>query len=405
MGVPFYQGSHEAALELCRKVKSGNPGIIIAGGGPLMTARYDALLGTGAVDLGVVGEGELPIYEIASASRNGRVNRDNVTSSDAIAFPGESGPIFNENRRHVENLDELPFIDYSLIDMAPYFKMQDELEVPRSVFMTTSRGCAYKCTFCASPNLWPGRVRRYSPARVLAEMEFHARNFGKINIGFLDDSFFADKKWLAEFFAGAAKTETTYSCIGRADHIGPEEAELLGATGCRFVSMGVESGSARMQKLIRKKLDLSKVRGAVSRLSSKGIYCRCFFMAGFPDETVEEMAETINLAVDLKKAGMTDCTFFIANLYAGTELSSNYDSGLWRSKIYRGGERETGGGFSDEKMLRYSSVPDADLNPFLDRSQLVALVKTAYSRINRLEYITASEILKLTETARGGGAR
>lgn len=401
MGVPFYQGSQDAALDLCRRVKAARPGIRVIGGGPLMTARYGPLLETGAIDFGVIGEGELAALEIASSPEGVPENLD------SIAFVKNGRVEYNGNRRHVENLDELPFTDYSLIDMRPYFEMHDRLSVPRSVFMTTSRGCAYKCTFCASPNLWPGRVRRYSPARVLDEMSRHRNAFGEINIGFLDDSFLADKKWLAEFFDGVKKTGATYSCIGRADHIGPEEAGLLAATGCRFVSMGVESGSARVQALIKKRLDLSRVRSAVSLLSAKKIYCRCFFMTGFPGETVGEMAETVNLAVDLKKAGMTDCTFFITNLYAGTELSARYDESLWRSKIYRCGadaSQEPSADVSSEKLRRYSSVPDADLNEFLDREALVGLVKLAYAKIEKCEYISVSEIEALAGAGEGGDA-
>lgn len=394
LGVSFYQGSHDGVIKLCDEVKKIAPGIKTIGGGPLMTAAPDRILANDSVDMGVIGEGEYSLYEILSAGN------EKFEKIDGIAYKTGGALITNPKTSYIENLDALPFLDYSLIDMKPYFALQEKLSVPRSIFMTTSRGCAFRCTYCASPFLWPGRVRRHSVERIINEIKHHRKIFGKINIGFLDDSFFADKKWIDDFFTKIADIDVNYSCIGRADHISEETVKRLSETGCNFVSMGVETGSAKKQKELKKFLNLDTVMKNVALFHKYGIYCRCFFMIGFPDETVGEMAETINFAVDLKKNDMRDCTFFVTNLYAGTEMSKKFEDGLWKTKIYnndekaglessRAGKPED---FAEEKFSRYSSIPAVNINPYLNNVQLVELVKIAYKKINEKRYISEAEI-------------
>jgi len=394
LGAAFYQGSSGSVLSLCAEVKKIAPSITTIGGGPLMTASAVKIMESDAVDIGVIGEGEESLFKILTNPP------DKYSEIDGIAYK-KNGEIFlNAKTRYIQDLDELPFLDYSLIDMEPYFKLQKELSVPRSIFMTTSRGCAYRCTYCASPFLWPGKVSRQSVGRIIDEIKFQTERFGKINIGFLDDSFFADRKWVLEFFDEIEKVGTNYSCIGRADHLDEEKINRLAETGCNFVSMGVETGSRAKQKELKKFLNLDTVMQNVALFHKYNIYCRCFFMIGFPDETVEEMAETINFAVELKKNNMRDCTFFVTNLYAGTEMSKRFEDELWKTEIYHGKEKTAAGDlktaarkdFSDEKFSRYSSVPAVNINPYLNNTQLVELVKTAYRKINAMQYISAAEI-------------
>ncbi len=392
LGVAFYQGSQDTVLRLCSEVKKLASSIKTIGGGPLMTAVAEKILSYESIDIGVIGEGEISLYEILTAPA------DNYDAIDGIAYKKDGNIKINPKISHITDLDILPFLDYSLIDMHPYFALQEKLSVPRLIFLTTSRGCAFRCTYCASPVLWPGKVRRHSVGRIIAEIKYHTQKFGKINIGFLDDSFFADKNWVSEFFDEIVKIGVNYSCIGRADHIDEETVRRLAETGCNFVSMGVETGSVKKQKELKKFLNLDAVIRNVRLFHKHNIYCRCFFMIGFPDETMEEMAETINFAVELKKNEMSDCTFFVTNLYAGTEMSKKFEDKLWKTQIYYDNQNATSEAstvqkdFAEEKFLRYSSVPAVNINPFLNNLQLVELVKTAYKKINDKQYISVAEI-------------
>lgn len=389
IGAAFYQGSMDAVLNFCAEVKKIAPEVKIIGGGPLMTALPEKVLSYPQIDIGVIGEGEETLYRFLTEAPC------NYGAIDGIAYKADGSIKVNPKTSYIENLDSLPFLDYSLIDMQPYFDLQKKLDVPRSVFMTTSRGCAFRCTYCASPFLWPGRVRRHSVDRVIDEINYHRDKLGKVNIGFLDDSFFADKKWMSEFLDKIPGTGSSYSCIGRADQISEETIGRLAETGCNFVSIGVETGSETKQKDLKKFLSLGAVIKTVRLLHKNKIYCRCFFMIGFPGETLSEMTETINFAVELKKNGMSDCTFFVTNLYAGTEMSKNFEEELWKTMIYKGGENSKPAAakdFGEEKFSRYSSVPAVNINQYLTNVQLVELVKIAYDKINGGLNISEAEI-------------
>ncbi len=375
VGIPFYQGTEATAAKLCRALKVEVPEIRTIGGGPLLTAMPGRIIDAHLVDFAIVGEGETALEDLIRSDR-----------------PAEEATV-TINGNEIANLDILPFLDYQLVSMPDYFALQDQLKVPRSVFMTTSRGCACRCTYCASPKLWPGKVRRYSVDRVLREVAFHAGRYGRINIGFLDDSFFSDRRWLADFFAGIAKLDVTYSCIGRADHITAEIADDLARTGCNFVSMGVETASRERQKALQKFLDLDRVRSTVGFLGQRHIYSRGFFMLGFPDETPEEMAATVNFAIELKRLGMSDCTFFPVVLYAGTQLSQQFGADLWQSQIHQAISVPSEERLADAKLARYSSVPASDVNVFFKHDQMVKIVRAAYSAVENMSE-TSAEALK-----------
>ncbi|MFZ2958629.1 MAG: radical SAM protein [Candidatus Ozemobacteraceae bacterium] len=435
LGIPFYQGSRETALSLCREVKRTMPEIVIIGGGPLMTTFFDDLLLDPALDVGVIGEGEITLEELIRAGptadfasipglayrepgegqgENPRLSGSSSPLADS-SFHSEGAPslevriVRSADREPIESLDTLPFLEYGLIDQKPYYDFQERLSMPRWLFLSSSRGCPFKCVFCATPVLWPGKMRRLSVERLMAEIR-HQRSLDPgIGIGFMDDSFFSDKPWLNRFFDAIARENIRYCCIGRADHLETGDVKKLAQTGCHYVALGVETGNQARQNTIRKYLDLSKVRAAVQALAAHEIICKCFFMLGFPDETPAEMVETVNFAVDLKRLGMDECNIFPVSLYPGTELAKGHDRSAFRSEIYKGfdpenrridtlAEDEDKG---EKRLSIYASVPTVDLNPWLDQGALLELVKLAYNKVEAKEDLTIEEVNALIEKRNG----
>jgi radical SAM superfamily enzyme YgiQ (UPF0313 family) len=398
LGVSFYQSTQEEGLKLCRAVKKRWPEIRTIGGGPLVTTSFTQLLSGGELDIAVLGEGEETLYELL------REDCPPVPEVAGIAYVNEQGQVVKtQSREGIANLDELPFLDYSFVDLDRYWVFQEQTDVPRSIFMTTSRGCAYKCTFCATPALWPGAVRRYSAKRVVDEIRYQRDVNGIVNISFLDDSFFANKPWLREFFERVEPLGITYGCIGRADHLTEREVLSLKKTGCRYVALGVESGVQGRQKTMKKLLNLKRVKETVRLLSEHGIYNKCFFMLGFPDETLAEMAETINFAVTLKTMGMADCNIFAVNLFAGTELASKYAVDDMIGHAAEGSEIYSGP--SHPQLSRYSTVPSIEVNPYVSRDRLLDMIVFAYERIEAREPITAADLEPFTNGDVAAGNR
>jgi len=126
-------------------------------------------------------------------------------------------------------------------------------------------------------------------------------------------------------------------------------------------------------------------------------------MLGFPDETLEEMVETVNFAVTCARLGMQECNIFPVSAYPGTELAHGLDHSVFRSTIYHGHDHdnrpitefESSEARSEKRLSIYAAVPDADLNPYVNRQQLLELIRLAYQKVERREDLTLSEIQEI----------
>jgi len=383
VGLSFYQTTMTETIALCRAIHERFPDLPVIGGGPLMTTSCDRLMESGQIDFGVIGEGEQTLLELLCNDFS------HLNSIQGIVYMERGRPVSTQMRPHIKDLDTLPFLNYSFVDLPGYWEKQEEYHVPRSVFMTTSRGCAYKCSFCSTAILWPGKIRRYSVDRIIREINHICFIYQDVHISFMDDSFFADKKWLDDFFEKISPLNLTYGCIGRADHLSAAIVERLKQTGCTYVGIGVETGVPELQITLRKHLNLDRVKQSVTWLSRMGIFTKCYFMLGFPKETLEEMVQTINFAVELKILGMSDCVIFAVNLFVGTEMSRGFEEEVWQSRVYNGQEHD--------KLSLYSSVPDVSLNPYIPRNKLLSLIKLAYKKIASKSFITIQEVTELLE--------
>lgn len=392
VGIPCYHASLSTAEEFIRRLRDCLPGVRIIGGGPSVSIEPEEILRTAALECAVIGEGEETLEEVLGTSSS-----EEYGEIEGLVF-SSGGDIRRTDRRSpIRDLDRLPFIDYSVLDMGTYFSSQKLRDVPPTVFMTTSRGCSHRCSFCATPLLWPGPVRRFTAARVIEEMKYQSGRFEGAHIGFLDDCFFSDAIWLQEFLQKVSPLGITYNCIGRIDRLNPDTIEALVKTGCGFIAFGVETGSQRRQKAIGKNLDLRNVLQNVALLSKFDIVAKGFFMLGFPDETPEEMAETINFAVTLRRKGMKKFSIFPVIIYPGTELARKFSITRFDSSICKDYPRDLSSldDFGEKNLALYSTVPATDVNRYLSHQKIIKLVKLAYNRIEQMEYIKQGEILSL----------
>lgn len=392
VGVPLYHATLETTFALLRRLREVAPDLPLVGGGPTFSIEPEKFLASGLFDVGILGEGEETLLEVLEALARG----DRPEIPGAAWWHGDHATM-GPPRPAMRDLDALPFLDFSPLAMDVYFAYQQRMGIPPTWFMTTSRGCAYRCTYCTTPMLWPGKVRRLSPARVLAEIAHHARTFPGASVGFLDDSFFADRVWLEEFIRGVADLGVNYTCIGRIDHLDPELIDAIAASGCTYVAVGVETGNQLRQRRLKKHLSLDKLRRNITEFARHDLTTKCFFMLGFPDETLDEMAETINLAVELKTLGMGTCSFFPVIVYPGTELAATHGVLEFASSIHPeyAAHLPTEADPGHRGLSMYSTVPCSDSNPHLSHGQLVELVNLAYRKVDRREPITQEEIAAL----------
>ena len=209
--------------------------------------------------------------------------------------------------------------------MEKYFKIGEAFIITRKKPFTplnTSRGCVAKCTFCPVHATWGGRWRQRSAESVLNEIEYLVKTYGVKEIHFDDDNLVLNRKRAQKIFQGIVErkldivwTVPTGIALWALDD---DLLKIMKDSGCYKLFVAVESGDEYiLNKVIRKPLDLKKVKPLVETMINLGIEVESFFVVGMPGETEESLKRTFKYARDLN----TDAThYFFANPIPGSEL-------------------------------------------------------------------------------------
>jgi radical SAM superfamily enzyme YgiQ (UPF0313 family) len=191
----------------------------------------------------------------------------------------------------------------------------------------SSRGCVYRCKFCWDPVTHQRRYRAMQPATVMDHLERLFRDFGLRRFLFTDDNFFVDldrARAILEGFARSPHGMTLGKLQVRADAVcrmDREFFELLARAGVRRLTIGAESGSPRILKMIQKDETVETIMEANRKLAGYPIVPLYFFMMGFPTETPEDFGQSIALALLLMQENPNaDVSFNIYTPFPGTPL-------------------------------------------------------------------------------------
>ncbi|MBI5481182.1 MAG: B12-binding domain-containing radical SAM protein [Deltaproteobacteria bacterium] len=317
VGVSGFSNEWESFETIGRLLKENLPRAVLLGGGPHATSYPDEIMARAPFDYLALGEAEETFVELL----------------DALAQGGEArqvpGLVYRENgavrrtapRAALADLDRIPFPAYDLIDLGTYSKLLSASAIGRRRYMSilTSRGCPYHCTYCHS--LFGKRFRARSPDRVVEELTLLRERYGIRDIEVTDDIFNFDRDRVMELCRRvmAAKLDLRLSFPNglRADRVDPEMIDALRRAGTVMISYAVETASPRLQKLIRKNLDLDHVSRSIAETVRAGIFTTAYFMLGFPTETEEEMLLTAEYAA---RSPLHAASFFIVTPFKGTEL-------------------------------------------------------------------------------------
>jgi radical SAM superfamily enzyme YgiQ (UPF0313 family) len=256
-------------------------------GGVHATFMPEQMLSNGA-DIVIIGEGEKTFEELCRLPYN-RVKGIVYKSNDKI--------IYNEPREPIQNLDDIPFPDYSYA--SEYIKKSG------MACMITSRGCPVRCTFCSTSSFWGQRVRMYSPKRVVDEIEHLISQFGVHKIYFNDDSFNLSIKRVTDICDEIINRgiHIEWSCPCRVKPVSEEMIAIMVKAGCRHISWGIESGSEEMLKKLNKNISLDDIKNAFDISSKYPISTSAYLMVGNVGESEKTITETIEL---LKTIPLTD---------------------------------------------------------------------------------------------------
>lgn len=239
------------------------------------------------------GESELRIKDLVSMLL---LRRDPSTMPGLAYLDTNGALIYQPPENNPANWLALPEPARDLIDMEPYRRAWVEAHGYFSLNMVASRGCPYRCNWCAKPI--SGDRFHVRPARqVAAELcELHDK-YAVDHVWFGDDLFGLDHRWTAELADEIEKhgTPVPFKIQSRADLMSPKTVDSLRRAGCAEVWMGVESGSQKILDAMEKGLKLEAVRKARRLLAEAGIRACFFLQFGYPGEGWSEIQQTISL--------------------------------------------------------------------------------------------------------------
>lgn len=239
-------------------------------------------------DISVIKEGEQTMLELLRIfQRYGGFPESELEGVDGLAFHSKSGIVITRPRKQIKNIDDLSFPARDLVPMEAYFKRQLNLfGVKRVVSIMTSRGCPYRCVFCGSPAHWRG-VGFHSVDYVLREINHVIDAYQADGIMFWDDFFIAPPSRFKEI-AQSVKNEginkrVTFGGYVRANLMTPETCHLLKEINVRRVIFGLETGSERILRYLkRNSVSLEDNKRAVSLCRNYGITTSSGFIIGTP---------------------------------------------------------------------------------------------------------------------------
>ena len=316
IGISTLTATCHAAYYCARLIKDLNPNCLVIMGGPHCNGFYSQILNAHpSIDAVVVGEGEIPILELARGKP--------INEIPGIASRKSNGSLnFSFNRRKVD-MNDLCHMELNPTDrfMQNFRgkKIGRFLTSDNGFVISSSRGCTGKCTFCSSPYTWGSKTRRPSPALFADRIEKLMHKFAITEFFFADDVFVEDKEWMNDFCGHLDKFawKPEWSCLGRVDLVNYEILETMAAAGCRFIKYGIESASPTVMASMGKNINLDQVKQAVDATKKAGIEVGCGFMAGFPGETPDDMKDTEEFA---KSLCLNAFSYTATMLFPGTPI-------------------------------------------------------------------------------------
>ena len=285
----------EAAFKMIHFAKEMGCTVIVSGSDA--TDRYEMYLNEGA-DLILLGEAEMTLFELVNTIEENRVDFINI---EGLAFKQNNAVVKTARRNVIKELDALPYPAWDIIDMEPYRKMWMKHAGYFSMNMGTTRGCPFKCNWCAKP-IYGNRYNSRSPANVVNELIMLKEKFGFDHIWFCDDIFGLKPGWVKEFadLVSANKLSFTFKIQGRVDLMLQENnIQHLSGAGCSNVWMGAESGSQKILDAMDKGTTVEQIYSATRLLKKNGINPSFFIQFGYPGESREDIEATIQMINEL----------------------------------------------------------------------------------------------------------
>jgi len=294
IGITSVSQCYNEAMACAKIAKSVNLPVLI--GGIHISAIAQTM--THDMDIAVLGEGEQTTAELlALYLSEGKFNKDGLQNIDGIAFV-DNGVIVKTNpRAMIQPLDSIPFPDRSILRVNPNLS---------GIF--SSRGCLYRCVYCSTHRHW-GKIRYFSADYVASEIEYIYKTYKVKCINLLDDLFIVDHQRLTDVISLLEKKNIlgrmSFITNVRSNLVTDDLARMLKYMNVIYVGMGIESGCQKTLEYLKGKgnITIQDHYNAIRILRKHRIEPHPSFIIGAPNETRDDLMETINFIKNTKLTG------------------------------------------------------------------------------------------------------
>lgn len=276
---------YKKLYQLITKAKSYFPSAKIAlGGAHLSSVREKVLSDCPAVDYGIILEGDISMPALCAG--------EDLKKIQGIIYREAGQVITNKFEHFIDNLDSLQF---------PRFKNFELDKYPlKQICIVTSRGCPYECIYCSVSASIGRNFRARSAQNIVNEITYWYEK-GVRDIFILDDNFTLIYKRVEEFCELMGKKNFKGLRLKnpagiRADRVDRKLLQALKDIGFEMLAFGVESGSDRILKNIKKGENSAEIEKSIKEACELGFDIDLFFLVGSPGETMEDLNKSFSLA-------------------------------------------------------------------------------------------------------------
>lgn len=294
-------------LLVVQAVKRVDKSIYVCLGGPHVDIYPVETMRLPNVDFAIRGEGEIAFLDLVNALESGQ----DLRSVKNLLFKEDGEVVINERRPRITDLDSLPF---PARELTPWQKYNSVLSPHRPMTnLLTQKGCPYNCIFCYRHT--GKRLYQRSPKSIVDEME-QCQHLGIEEIMFVDDTFTIPPRRVLDICNEilARGLRITWDARARADNLTEELVVMMKKAGCQRLYIGVEAGTDKSLRILRKNITLEQIRRAFKITRRVGMTTVGYFMIASPGETKEDVLKTIEFACELEPdyAEFTRTTIFPA---------------------------------------------------------------------------------------------
>jgi len=303
IGMSVASFGYKLCYDIINKIKR-NFDVPIAVGGSYTSVAFSKILKDTKADYVVYGEGEQTFLDLA--------NKVPVKQIKGLIWRDKNKIITNPAAHFNEDLDELPYPKYEL------FELNKMLE--KRIPIVSSRGCPNRCTFCSIQLVFGRPFRTRSPENVIGEIKYWYEK-GYNTFEFSDDNFTHDMQRAERIcdliIQSRIKLKIIFGNGLRADRVNERLLRKLKQAGTTFIAYGLETSNPESLKLLKKDLDIDKLKESAEMTKKLGIETQVNFIIGCPDQTFSTFLEDVKFA---GKLDVNQIRFYNLVPYPGTEM-------------------------------------------------------------------------------------